>query len=86
MAKKKNAKQLKREYDALKQTKSRAATKAEKAQIQKAIDAKVQEMNNQGLNTRGTVKQPQGGTQARCFCSAADLATKGHRPNCPSNR
>jgi membrane protein involved in colicin uptake len=82
----KKAQKLKKEYDALKQKKTRAKSALEKKQIQAQINDVVADLEDMGSNTRGTPRQPQGGTQPRCFCSAADLATYGHRPNCPAGR
>jgi membrane protein involved in colicin uptake len=82
----KKAAKLKREYDALKQRKTRAKTEIEKKRIQAEINDVVNDLEDMGSNTRGTPRQPQGGSQPRCFCSAADLAASGHRPNCPANR
>lgn len=81
-----NDKALKRKYDALKQTKSRAKTTEAKAAAQEAIDEALTELDSRGLNAKGTAKKPQGyGKGTHCICSPAELMMGRTRPNCPTH-
>lgn len=79
--KKTNSKALVAEYNRLKKAKSRARRSSDKAEVENALNAVLNEFKERGLNTRGTEKKPQGNPN-QCFCSRAEVMMGRHRPNC----
>lgn len=82
MAKKPTPADLVKKYNALKKNKERTSGKNAKQEVQNAIDAVVGELNDRGLNTKGTPKKAQGHNFQGCHCSAAEKLLGQHRPNC----